>query len=45
MSGREAAIRPTPGAGREVQQMIKVAIEVRSGTASIAVAVQAQSMH
>ena len=44
MSGREAAILPTSGVEGEVQQMVKVAIEVRSGTARFRVAVTSETI-
>jgi hypothetical protein len=44
MSGRGAAILPVREAGREVQEMVKVSVEVRSGAAHFRVAVQAKSI-
>jgi hypothetical protein len=44
MSGRGATILPMREAGREVQQMVQVSVEVRSGSAHFRVAVQAKSI-
>lgn len=44
MSGRGATILPVREAGREVQEMVKVSVEVRIGSAHFRVAVQAKSI-
>jgi hypothetical protein len=44
MSGREAIILPAPKAGREVDEMVKVSIEVHSGAARFRIGVRARSI-
>jgi hypothetical protein len=44
MSGREAAIHPARDTEREVREMVKVSVEVHSGSARFRVAVQAESI-
>lgn len=44
MSGRGAAILPVREARSEVQEIVKVSVEVRSGSAHFRVAVQAMSI-
>jgi hypothetical protein len=44
MSGREAAIHPARDTEREVREMVKVSVEVHSGSARFRVRVRAESI-